>query len=307
MEPEEQSGSASASVTALLPAFVADSYESGLKLACPYFQRNRNGPRLERSCAGPGFPTIPRLKEHLYRRHMYFICERCGLEFERRPQLADHQDRQPRCEQVPVQIDVELGFGQAVEKKLRAKKRNMQWQDIYQILFPTDELSTIPSPYYSTAVDDGIRNYQAYLERVTLDQLPQAIEYNFPDLDQGTRDQLSRRMPLIVNNILASASSHYVSALNMEAEAFQHLENPELHEQQRQHQSLHSVSPGNPVSHVADPGFSLWMNSRPMNTSPADVLQTTPLYPMNSVAVAQNAHLGRNMPEMSDFEPPAWG
>ncbi|KAL1887326.1 hypothetical protein Cpir12675_006590 [Ceratocystis pirilliformis] len=282
-----------------IPGALIDSCDTEIKLACPYFQRNKNGPRLERSCAGPGFPTIPRLKEHLYRRHMCFVCQRCGTQFEKPSHLANHTSENPPCEPNSVQPDLELGFGRDIEKKLRAKKRNMQWRDIYLILFPTDEPSTIPSPYYSTEVDDGIRNYQAYLERVTLDQLPRVIRDKFVGLDEEILSHISLEMPHIVNRILASASRQYVSAPNMDTETFQAIQSPDLHEQHS-----HSVPSQSPVTHamsrtnIATPDFPLW---RAVDTHSAEGIEPPLVYPMEDGSASEATHLGRSLPEMGNF------
>jgi hypothetical protein len=39
------------------------------KLACPFFKHNPSGHSTNRACVFPGFPSISRVKEHLYRNH----------------------------------------------------------------------------------------------------------------------------------------------------------------------------------------------------------------------------------------------
>ncbi|POS80000.1 hypothetical protein DHEL01_v201606 [Diaporthe helianthi] len=48
------------------------------RLACPFFKRNPHRYKDQGKCVGPGWLTVHRLKEHLYRRHMLPIyCYRC--------------------------------------------------------------------------------------------------------------------------------------------------------------------------------------------------------------------------------------
>ncbi|KAF2093348.1 hypothetical protein NA57DRAFT_81278 [Rhizodiscina lignyota] len=48
------------------------------RLACPYFQRNPSRYMSRRSCPGPGWKSVHRVKEHLYRKHMQVLqCLRC--------------------------------------------------------------------------------------------------------------------------------------------------------------------------------------------------------------------------------------
>lgn len=136
------------------------------KLACPYYKRN---PRLHqgyRSCAGPGWSSCHRVKydmsslsqyhakimyrEHLYRRHKLPIsCPRCRTPFPNDRELSDHLMQLERC---TIQIaDPVQGIDRFQEAQLRTRRRTTEtewqrWREIFLILFPDDDESSIPSP-----------------------------------------------------------------------------------------------------------------------------------------------------------------
>ncbi|KAH7385005.1 hypothetical protein BKA64DRAFT_712128 [Cadophora sp. MPI-SDFR-AT-0126] len=161
------------------------------KLACPFqkhdavdFSSNGTTGRY-RSCTGAGFPTIARLKEHLYRCHLEFTCARCQNTFPDQEQLDDHY-REGICEQRPKRT---WGITSAVEKQLRKKTTvsdpKSKWYEIYQMIFPSGSLP--PSPYYRPGSSEG---FQEYIES----HLPEALNASLdPILDDWpcTREQKS--------------------------------------------------------------------------------------------------------------------
>jgi hypothetical protein len=124
------------------------------KFACPFFKRDKSKHLRWRSCAGPGWATVHRVKEHVYRRHHQPIfCPRCYAVFDDEEGSNEHMRMNPPCETVenPAEQIVE-GFNKDQEKKLRSRKRNAaqserdRWIEMYKILFPDDEESSIPEP-----------------------------------------------------------------------------------------------------------------------------------------------------------------
>lgn len=122
------------------------------RLACPFFQRKPT--RTKPSCVYPGFSSIARLKEHLYRQHMQppHRCTRCMARFNSDAQLRDHLRAEVPCK---VNLDVSPeGITTEQEKALKSKKRSARsatangdtdkWNEIYGILFPNEK---IPSAY----------------------------------------------------------------------------------------------------------------------------------------------------------------
>ncbi|KAJ3548084.1 hypothetical protein NM208_g1181 [Fusarium decemcellulare] len=196
------------------------------RFACPYYRRNPEKHQAYRSCAGPGFLTILRVKEHVYRRHeLPILCLRCHETFETDQQLELHQ-RQPQiCE---IQ-DTELPEGLTKKQKeaLRQRKKPSktgepsrsdedQWRDVYKILFPHDPEDAIPSPFYENTHD----NYSFHqekelgdLQRLMCDEVPRIVQRDleeraaFVDLPFG-----SPLRDLITNSIREAVSqtfSHY--------------------------------------------------------------------------------------------------
>lgn len=76
--------------------------ESGPKFACPFYKRNPEIYARNQACLWPGFATIARLKEHLYRAHVSreerdHVCPRCRNAFEDNQRLVEHLARPDRC------------------------------------------------------------------------------------------------------------------------------------------------------------------------------------------------------------------
>ncbi|PGH23544.1 hypothetical protein AJ80_02324 [Polytolypa hystricis UAMH7299] len=126
------------------------------KFACPFHKRSpqkysANGGKEYRICAGPGWDEVYRVKEHLYRNHLIYDCQRCCAAFRTEEELSNHTKAKPACEprHRPVNID---GITNKQEKTLRGKKRKSnltepeKWKEMYRIVFPED--AEIPSPYY---------------------------------------------------------------------------------------------------------------------------------------------------------------
>ncbi|KAH7063272.1 hypothetical protein B0J12DRAFT_642216 [Macrophomina phaseolina] len=122
------------------------------KFACPYYSRNPAQPPVSISCAYPGFPTIFRVKEHLYRKHKASNnkCSRCHVIFDDADALQTHQRSEVVCQlRAPSPAP---GFSQEQEKQLRSRKRSSRcqseeekWTEVYRILFPKD--IEVPSAY----------------------------------------------------------------------------------------------------------------------------------------------------------------
>ncbi|KAI8631286.1 hypothetical protein F5Y19DRAFT_25704 [Xylariaceae sp. FL1651] len=119
--------------------------------ACPFFQHNPLRYRRKRSCPGPGWPTISRLKEHLHRQHRLpkHPCFRCWESFEDSELLKKHWRRLDACLLSP-EPKLE-GIDDSLEEKLKSRKgacklsETSKWVQIYETIFPGE---VVPSPYY---------------------------------------------------------------------------------------------------------------------------------------------------------------
>ncbi|OTA98187.1 hypothetical protein M426DRAFT_28695 [Hypoxylon sp. CI-4A] len=158
-------------------------------LACPYFKHDpsKYTGRNWRSCCGPGWKTVHRMKEHLQRHHRQpkFRCYRCGEAFEKKPSLIEHAEAPTRCEkpEIPRTLD---GYDSEQDAKLRSKKRTAtklseseKWRQCYMILFPHVHEAQIPSPFYDYIEhpSKSLKDYENYVRdeiqgdfRATLEQ-----------------------------------------------------------------------------------------------------------------------------------------
>lgn len=180
-----------------------------LRFACPYYKRNPRRHQTFTSCRDPGFTTVARLKEHLYRRHLLPIqCNRCCSIFENESQLREHQ-RDPRGCEIQEQVPLE-GFDKAQERKLKSKKRSTvcqteedKWKSVYRILFPDDADEDMPSPYceyitrFKSPDSEKSRNIARFQEfsrlelpRLVRRTLEVAVEKEAQPLEERLKDQL---------------------------------------------------------------------------------------------------------------------
>lgn len=128
---------------------ITEDSENGPRFACPFYKHDPNCYRNRRTCPGPGWPTVHRMKEHLYRSHAQPIfCNRCYLMFDSDNELSKHQRAEPCPVSAPQPID---GIGRETLKSLRKRTtanrlEEDKWRDTYQLLFPDVAPADIPSP-----------------------------------------------------------------------------------------------------------------------------------------------------------------
>ncbi|KAL2258177.1 hypothetical protein VTK26DRAFT_8624 [Humicola hyalothermophila] len=139
----------------LISASATERPKRRKKFACPYYKRNPRKYRKWTSCPGPGWEEVHRVKTHLYRRHQLPIqCPRCWEAFKADGELQQHLQQDPPCTIQENQMYHD-GFTKDQEKRLRSRRRIQaemtdedKWREIYRILFPDDDETTMPSPYY---------------------------------------------------------------------------------------------------------------------------------------------------------------
>jgi hypothetical protein len=126
-----------------------ESSETGVRFACPFYKHDPNRFRNRRTCPGPGWPTVHRMKEHLYRAHAQSIyCPRCYAMFDADVDLSNHL-RSAQC-QVSAPQPIE-GIDRETLKTLRKRSPALRleedkWRDVYHLLFPDVAFDDIPSP-----------------------------------------------------------------------------------------------------------------------------------------------------------------
>lgn len=126
-----------------------ESSEMATRFACPFYKHEPHRFRSRRTCPGPGWPTVHRMKEHLYRAHGQSIyCPRCYGTFDKENDLSNHL-RSAQCSVTePQPID---GIDRETLAILRKRSpafrlEEDKWRDVYHLLFPEVALEDIPSP-----------------------------------------------------------------------------------------------------------------------------------------------------------------
>ncbi|KAF4970737.1 hypothetical protein FSARC_2294 [Fusarium sarcochroum] len=127
------------------------------RFACPYHQRDPKRFGAKRTCCGPGWHDISRVKEHLERSHSLppHQCHRCLHRFKKEEDLKKHQREKTPCpvkEPNSIQRNLLDGYDEEQAKKLkpRSKKDPVEkWKEMYCVLFDVKPGSPdIPSPYH---------------------------------------------------------------------------------------------------------------------------------------------------------------
>lgn len=175
------------------------------RLACPYFQRNSQGPRLHASCRGLGFETIARLKEHLYRVHLIYLCDRCGDVFTKRPELTQHLRSQQMCDAKDwrATFDPAQGFDNQQQEDIR-RRTIRTWNQIFKILFPNDPESSYPPQHHCNTqfvqmFDSFHAHYVLEIERLVPQRLMDAPFLSM--LTRQQRDEASAAIADLVTDI----------------------------------------------------------------------------------------------------------
>ncbi|KAI0146994.1 hypothetical protein GGR57DRAFT_506201 [Xylariaceae sp. FL1272] len=123
------------------------------RFACPFLKHNQAKYGKVTTCLG-SWPTIARLKEHIYRKHAsdQYRCSRCLTKCENHSQLREHLRADPPClvtTRDSLQDD-KLDDLQLAEIKKKARRRTEaeKWNDIYRIIFRLSSDVEIPSPFW---------------------------------------------------------------------------------------------------------------------------------------------------------------
>jgi hypothetical protein len=87
---------------------------------------------------------LTKTREHLYRKHLVFQCERCSREFPTQAERSSHLREKIPCN--VVDLHVPDGVTEAKKERLKSKKvphdKIQQWNLIYEILFPGEDIPT---------------------------------------------------------------------------------------------------------------------------------------------------------------------
>ncbi|KAH8898428.1 hypothetical protein GQ53DRAFT_837335 [Thozetella sp. PMI_491] len=179
------------------------------KLACPFFKRDHRKYQNWRSCPGPGWDTVHRIKEHLYRRHTLpkYKCYRCCQHFSAEQDLSKHSRAEEPCQKKDDVL--QEGLDESQVRKLRSRKREGgreqtecdKWTAMYRTVFPDDV--HIPSPYYESQDEQEIaintvEEYGGFLRR----ELPPLVRRELRSMMMGeVEEQLQQRIIDMVRNL----------------------------------------------------------------------------------------------------------
>ncbi|KAM0556473.1 hypothetical protein ACHAO7_002599 [Fusarium culmorum] len=144
---------------------------TGPLFACPFYKHDPVKYKNSRSCVGPGWKSVHRVKEHIFRSHKLpeHQCPRCFKSFETDRALSEHSRSHVQCQLLSGFAQEGINASQEKLLHVRAKKNNAashvekveedRWSEMYKIIFPDEEQPS--SPYYNRAqltIDDFGKN-----------------------------------------------------------------------------------------------------------------------------------------------------
>lgn len=197
------------------------------RLACPFFKRDPHRYQHQGKCVGPGWTTVHRLKEHLYRRHRLPVhCLRCHEVFLNEQGLEQHSQSQVPCQRTAGAKTLE-GITSSQERQLRSRKRSdrtekEKWRDVYRICFPLKEdedPTPIPNPYFElpTQAENGgpgqMARYDEYMARELPRRVKRALELRIEQEFSPVEESLKRQLPDIVRGLYQTLSEDFRRSL----------------------------------------------------------------------------------------------
>lgn len=202
------------------------------RLACPFFKRDPQRYKDQSKCVGPGWPTVHRLKEHLYRRHRLPVyCLRCHDVFPNEEGLEQHSQSQVPCQRTGGAKTLE-GITSSQERQLRSRKRSdrteeEKWRDVYRICFPLredEDPTPIPNPYFelpNLAEDSGpgqpsdMARYDEYMARELPRRVKKALEHRIEQEFSPVEESLKCQLPDIVRGLYQTLSEDFRRTLRV--------------------------------------------------------------------------------------------
>ncbi|KAK0620417.1 hypothetical protein B0T14DRAFT_231776 [Immersiella caudata] len=176
-----------------LPGNCDDGYSK--RYACPFYKQNPQKYRNS-TCVGPGWISVSRVKEHIYRRHgpPPFECRRCLEPLSTESALHQHIHQETRCISRSLEDHLEgpgISKSQMEKLKKRGKKTATEpdrWREVYRIIFPTANEHEIPSPYYDLKEDK-------FAPRDSLDS-ERFKEFLAEEVPKQIGEEIARQLPM---------------------------------------------------------------------------------------------------------------
>ncbi|KAN0110859.1 hypothetical protein V8E51_007246 [Hyaloscypha variabilis] len=207
-------------------------FSEASKFACPFRKHDprKYGVPNWGPCALTPLQTVARVKAHLYRQHRVHQCQRCKVVFDSQESLDIHVEGFKGCEaRNDLPID---GVTGKIKEKLQTRKKAYpgqteaeRWGEIYQVLFPNEE---VPSPYFEPIRDyqgddiqphdsQEVANYEEYLRRELPNFFKEALESAVNHEIQPIEERLRGQMLSLLEVAQKLAFSKYRSMIGHEA------------------------------------------------------------------------------------------
>lgn len=219
------------------------------RLACPFFKRNPHKYKDQGKCVGPGWTTVHRLKEHIFRRHRLPIhCLRCHDVFLNEEGLEKHYQSQTPC-QLRAGVKSLEGITASQERQLRSRKRSDKteedkWRDVYRVCFPLredEDPTPVPSPYFElpTPAERGgpggsaaMDRYDEFMSRELPRRVKKALELRIEQDFSPVEETLRRQLPDIVRGLYQTLSEDFRKSIQVP---------PACGEEMGEHEELNGV------------------------------------------------------------------
>jgi len=183
----------------------------GKKLACPFARHDPARYKSVKTCCGPGWADVHRVKEHIYRRHsLKNFCPRCFEHFDKPDLLKQHQRADVPCQ---LRDKSPGGITEEQEKLLRMRAKSNcseedRWEDMYRAIFPGEK---VPSPYYDSESDSSSKSAKSQFQnlaeakeflRVEIPRLVQPeIEKYVNTLFEEVQEKVNQKTVEIIRNV----------------------------------------------------------------------------------------------------------
>lgn len=149
------------------------------RFACPFSKRFPTQPPKSPPCVFPGFSSVHRAKEPLYRVHRRpeYRCLRCYEVFYGELELKAHARAVERCPEGEEPSDEQCLDPEQV-RKLRNRKRygseEDRWRSMFMVCFPEVNEAEIPSPYCEHQRSPSSHEFERF-EQFQRERLPQRV------------------------------------------------------------------------------------------------------------------------------------
>ncbi|KAL2179764.1 uncharacterized protein P884DRAFT_267444 [Thermothelomyces heterothallicus CBS 202.75] len=186
--------------------------EGGKKFACPFSKHDPARYQFTKTCCGPGWDDVHRVKEHVYRRHsLKNFCPRCFDHFDKSELLQQHVRAQVPCKLREKSFHA---ITEEQEKQLRTRAKpncseEDKWGEMYRTIFPDDK--KIPSPYYDSDANGSSRSARSQFAsfeeareflRVEIPRLVRPeIEKYVSTLFEEVQEKVNQKMVEIIRNV----------------------------------------------------------------------------------------------------------